>query len=271
MEISRTLLNNRCGILLLAGILILLAIVAAMSLFTGSGGACSVGNCTCAPDGSQGPVFTSPDDKLRELRDVGFTGRLYAEAVALEPLLGTPGTQVHMGFWSGRGNHGSVLRLLDIVNEGPAATADPPHRAIWNEGVNAYYQYPSWDRILSEHWFDRSMAKNSTVTIAGKVYSDPFPVNYEQADAIWGEYSARYAGMAEQVATATGRPVKVWCYVEGAKPGRVFARYEYPELHQLEEKGLVELYFARSVDADWERPEDWIFGSVNATIPHALA
>ena len=56
--------------------------------------------------------------------------------MALEPLLATPGTQVHMGFWSGRGNHGSVLRLLDIVNEGPAAQADPPNRAIWNEGVS---------------------------------------------------------------------------------------------------------------------------------------
>jgi len=270
MEISRTLLNNRLVIVLLAGILIVLALVAAAFLFGGSEKTCSAGNCTCAPDGSQGPVFTSPEEKLRELRDPSFTGRLYAEAVALEPQLKTPGTQVHMGFWSGRGNHGSVLRLLDIVNEGPAATADPPNRAIWNEGANAYYQYPSWDRILSEHWFDRSMAKNGTVTIAGTMYPDPFPVTYEQADAIWGEYSARYAGMAERFATATGRPVKVWCYVEGAKPGRVFARYEYPELRNLEKKGLVELYFARSVDADWERPDDWIFGSANATIPQAL-
>lgn len=267
MASSQPPAGNRPVILLLAAILILLVILAAVFLFGGSKADNSGASDTCAPDLSRGPIFTSPEEKLRELRDPAFTGKLYSEAVALEPLLATPGTQVHLGFWSGRGNHGSVLRLLDIVNEGPAAKADPPNRAIWNEGINAYYQYPAWDRILAEHWFDRSMAVNGTVTIAGKTYRDPYPVSYEQADAIWGEYSARYAGMAELFASATGRPVKVWCFVEGAKPGRVFAKYEFPELKKLEDKRLVQLYFARSVDADWERPGDWILGSANATIP----
>ena len=270
MAISRPFSGNRLVLILLAGILILFALVAAAFLIGGSNVTAPAGTCSAVPNTPPGPVFTSPEEKLRELRDPAFTGKLYDEAIVLEPLLATPGTQVHMGFWSGRGNHGSVLRLLDIVNEGPAAKADPPNRAIWNEGVNAYYQYPAWDRILSEHWFDRSMAENGTVTIAGKTYRDPSPVSYEQADAIWGEYSARYAGMAEMFASATGRPVKVWCFVEGAKPGRVFARYEFPELKKLEDKGLVQLYFARSVDADWERPDDWILGSANATIPQAV-
>jgi len=266
MDPSRESPKNNPWILILAGILILSCIIAAPIVFGGTSQACSTAVCTCHPGPSLEPSFANPAEKIKELKDPDFSKKLYNEAVAYEPMLGTPGTQAHMSFWSGKGNHGNVLRLLDTVNEGPAATATPPNRAIWNEGVNAFYQYPSWVKILDEHWYDRGSGANGTVTIFGKTYQDPYPMTYEQADAIVGEYSARYAGMAEYIAKATGKPVKVWCYIHGAKPNRVFSRFEEPALKKLEEKGLVEVYYAKSVEAAWENPDDWIRGTANTPL-----
>jgi hypothetical protein len=250
------------GIILLTCIIAAAIVVGGMPQTSGTPAAC---NCPAGP--SLVPVFTDPAEKLKELKDPAFSKKLYAEAVTYEPMLGTPGTQVHMNFWSGKGNHGNVLKLLDTVNQGEAATAHPPNRAIWNEGVNAFYQYPSWVTILNEHWYDRGSGANGTVTIFGKIYQDPCPITYDQADGIVGEYSARYAGMAEYIAEATGKPVKVWCFIYGAKPNRVFSRYEEPVLKNLEEKGLVEVYYAKSPDAAWENPDDWIRGTAHSPLP----
>jgi hypothetical protein len=225
----------------------------------------------CSPDGSLDsgavPVFTPPSEKIAVLQDPAFTGQLYTEAIATEPLLARPGTQVHMGFWSGRGNHGSMLRLLDAVNEGPAASADPPNRAIWDEGTTAYYHYPSYTQILNEHWYERASVINGSVLIFGRAYTDPHPVTYADSDRIWGEYSARYTEMAEPISRATGNPVKVWCFVEGAKANRIFYSYELPHLRLMEQRGLVQVYFAKSPDADWTRPDDWINGTANTPAP----
>jgi len=214
-----------------------------------------------------GPLFPGPAEKITALKDPVFTGQLFAEAIATEPLLATPGTQVHMGFWSGRGNHGSMLRVLDAINEGPEASAVPPNRAIWDEGTSAYYNYPSYTRILDEHWYERASGINGTVIIFGKLYTDPHPVTVAEADKIWGEYSARYTDMAELIAQATGKPVRVWCFVQGARANRIFYQYELPQLQQMEQKGFAQVFFAKTVDADWTNPEDWINGTANAPAP----
>ena len=257
--------QSTLGIVLLAvlAIIVLLSFMGIPPPPAGSGAVCDT-DCT---RGLMVPVFPSPDDTLAVLSDPSFTGRLYNEARATEPLLGSEGTQVHMGFWSGRGNHGSVLRLLDAVNEGPAASAIPPNRAIWDEGTSAYYRYPSYTRLLDEHWYERAAGLNGSVAIFGTTYPDPYEVTFADADRIWGQYSARYTAMAEPLARATGKPVRAWCFVEGAKANRIFYTYELPQLRLLEEKGLVEVYFAKTQDADWTMPGDWINGTANAPVP----
>ncbi len=208
------------------------------------------------------PPTRLPSSKTRLLPD-----QLYTEAIATEPLLATPGTQVHMGFWSGKGNHGSMLRLLDAVNEGPAASANPPNRAIWDEGTSAYYNYPSYTQLLDEHWYERASGLNGSVLIFGKSYTDPYPVTFADADEIWGQYSARYTDMIEPIALATGKPVNAWCFVQGARANRIFYTYELPQLRLMEQKGLAKVYFAKTPDADWTIPADWINGTANTPVP----
>jgi len=253
-------------IILFAGIVLLAVILAAVFLLAGTS-VLSPAPASCPAPVSHEPVFVDPVEKLQQVRDPAYTQKLFDEAVAYEPLLATPGTQVHMGFYSAKGNHGSLLRLLDTVNEGPAATASPPNRAIWAMGINGYYPYASWERMMNEHWYERAFPVNGSVMIFGKSYHDPYPVTFEQADAIWATYSDRFAAMAEPVARATGKPVKIWCFVEGAKADRIFYTVELPALKNLEEKGLVEIYFARNQQAEWGTMEDWIRGSANAPAP----
>jgi len=226
---------------------------------------------TCSTDCHSGqkmvPLFLSPTGKIAEFEDPAFTGQLYTEAIAIEPLLATPGTQVHMGFWSGKGNHGSMLRLLDAVNEGPGASLIPPNRAIWDEGASAYYNYPSYTQLLDEHWYERASGLNGSVSIFGKTYTDPYPVTFAEADEIWGQYSARYTEMAEPISLATGKPVNAWCFVQGARANRIFYAYELPQLRLMEQKGFVQVYFAKTQDADWTKTEDWINGTANVPAP----
>lgn len=249
-------------------VIVILASVTAIAYLTRDQ-TCTDGTCGvyCPPGPLLDPLFPDPAAKIAELSDPAFTRQLYGEAISYEPLLATPGTQVHMGFWSGPGNHGSILRLIDNINEGPAHAADPPNRAIWDEGVNAYYHYPSYALILDEHWYERAGGVNGTVEVFGKSYIDPHPVTLAQADEIWGLYSARFADMIESIASATGKPVKVWCFVEGAKANRLFYRYEFPRLQQLEQQGICQVYFARDPQADWTNPGDWWNGTANAPAP----
>jgi hypothetical protein len=215
------------------------------------------------------PVFTNPADKIRETSSQNFTNKLYSEALAYEPLLGTSGTQVHMGYWSGRGNHGSLVVLLDAINDLPSSGTQPPQKAVWDEGATSSNQYPSYVTMLNEHWYERASPRNGTVTIFGVRYTDPYPVTFTQADEIWGQYSERYADMARPIMQATGKPVKVWCFVEGARANRIFYTYELPELRQLEEEDAVTVYFAKTKTANWTSPGDWIGGTKNAPVPAA--
>ncbi len=196
-----------------------------------------------------------------------FTRMLYFEAETYEPLLHTPGTQVNMGFWSGRGNHGSLVVLMDAINDLPPSPAQPPQKAIWDEGATSSNQYPAYVTMLNEHWYERAMAKNGTVTVLGTSYEDPHPVTFVQADDIWGQYSRRYADMAIPILQATGKPVNVWCFVEGARANRIFYTYELPELRQLEQNGTIRVYFARTRTANWTNAGDWTEGTAHAPVP----
>lgn len=104
------------------------------------------------------PVFTDPLEKIAILNTSGFTDRLYAQAIALDPYLGKFGTQVHLGFWSGirstGSNHGSLIRLIDSIN---SFNSDPSQigpqlvqRAIWDEGVSSSNQYPLYVKQINE-------------------------------------------------------------------------------------------------------------------------
>lgn len=251
--------------------IVLLAILAIILILSVTG-ILPPGNCpvaACSPAGFSGaenvPVFPAPSDKITDLKDPAFTVKLYREALTPEPLLAVNGTQVHMGFWSGKGNHGSMLLVLDTINEGPAASATPPNRTIWDEGTTAYYHYPSYRQILDEHWYERASALNGSVLIFGKTYSDPYPVTFTDSDRIWGEYSSRYTDMAEPITIATGNPVKAWCFIHGAKVNRIFYTYELQQLREMERKGYALVYFAKTPDADWTKPEDWLNGTTNVT------
>lgn len=215
------------------------------------------------------PVFTDPVEKLAAVSDPAFTQQLYAEAVTYEPLLAMPGTRVHMGYWSGQKNHGSLVVLLDTINSLPVAADGTWDKAIWDEGVTSSYQYPSYMTMQNERWYERAFPMNGSVLIMGKSYTDPHPVTIAQTDEIWGRYSQRYAMMAVPVHEATNEPVQVWCFVEGAKKNRIFFTYEYPVLQELESQGIVTVRFAKSRAADWQNPYDWTPGTANITLPAA--
>lgn len=254
-------------------ILVLLALALSLLLLLPSAG-CGTRTGTEAPgtktvekDPQYVPVFTDPAKKIEETSSRGFAEGLFEEAVAYEPLLEKPGTQVSMGFWSARGNHGSLVRVLDSINDPSSSTSELASKAIWDEGATSQNQYPSYLTMLEEHWYERSSPGNGRVTIYGKEYSDPKPVTFEQADQIWGQYSQRYADMARLIKKATGKTVKVWCFVQGAKENRIFYKYELPELRELERSGDVQVFFAKIQDSDWTKPEDWVEGTANAPKP----
>jgi len=213
------------------------------------------------------PLFTPAATKTAQTANANFTGELLENAVDYAPLLVTSGTQAHMGYWSGAGNHGSLVRVLDSINVHCASSEAAPQCAIWDEGATTSNQYPAYVTMLTEHWYERGNAVDGVVTIYGEEYADPFPLTFTEADVIWGQYSQRYADMATSIAALTGQPVKSWCFVEGARANRIFYMYELPELRTLEAAGVVTVYFARTQDADWQDPDDWTVGTENAPEP----
>jgi len=215
------------------------------------------------------PIFTSPEIKLAETASADFTSELLDNATSYEPRLMQSGTTVHLGFWSGPGNHGSLVKLIDSINVHCNTLADPINCAVWDEGAQTSLQYPAYMTMTQEHWYDRGNATDGAVTIYGTIYTDPFPVTFQQADEIWGRYSQRYSDMATSFTQATGNVAKAWCFVEGAKSNRIFYMYELPELRTLEAAGVVAVYFAKTQDADWQVPDDWIEGTANAPTPIA--
>jgi len=212
-------------------------------------------------------IFTDPAVKISDTASDSFTQQLYSEALEYEPLLAKSGTQVHMGYWSGKGNHGDIVRVLDAINGSTASSGEPVNKAIWDEGAQTSLQYPSYIIMTEEHWYERGNTVDGKVTIFGVQYTDPFPVTFAKADQIWGQYSQRYADTASLFYKATGNVVQVWCFVNGAKANRIFYTYELPELTKLEKEGVVSVHFAKTDLSDWTVASDWIDGTANAPTP----
>jgi hypothetical protein len=219
------------------------------------------------------PIFTKANVKIAQTASWSFTSQLVFDAVNYEPNLIKPGTQVHMGFWSGDDNHGNLVRVLDAINFAGITSCVSgsmlPNCAVWDEGATSSEQYPAYVQMLVEHWYDRGNAGTSspTVTIYGKTYKNRNPLTFTMADQVWGQYSQRYADMARVFARKTGMSVMAWCFVQGASPKRIFYAYEYPELQELESEGVVEVFCAKSADAIWTNPNDWTQGIGSAACP----
>ncbi len=225
-------------------------------------------SCGSGSQNTGTPIFTNPDVKLAALASPTFTAGLVSQATTLEPLVTTSGSQISMGYWSAAGNRDALVRVLDSINA-TASTATPPQRGIWDEGVatNTSSQYPAYVTMNNEYWYDRKDFVNHRGRINGIIYTDPYVVTLALADDIWGGYSQRYADMATAIKSATGDTVKVWCFVNGAKINRVFFKYEFPELQILEAAGVVQVFFANTVNSDWTNPSDWKEGTENAPTP----
>jgi len=137
-------------------------------------------------------------------------------------------------------------------------------KAIWDEGTKSSLQYPQYVLMnAKEVWYERSSNIDGNVVVYGVEYTDPYNVSFKQADDIWGKYSQRYADMARLIKDGTGKTVKIWCFVQGAKENRIFYLYEYPELEKLEKEGIIEIHFAKTPNADWRNPDDWYYGIAN--------
>jgi len=213
------------------------------------------------------PLFTLAQFKLLQTASIQFTSQLLNDALNYQPLLMNPQTQAHMGFWSGPGNHGSLVRVLDSINVS-CVSGPSPNCAVWDEGATTSEQYPSYFEMLVEHWYDRGNAFGMpTVMIYAKTYPNINPLDFPTADRVWGQYSQRYADMARQFHAMTGKPAIAWCFVQGAKPSRIFYAYEYPELQQLEAEGAVQVFCAKSQDSNWTNPNDWTAGIGSAACP----
>ena len=119
----------------------------------------------------------------------------------------------------------------------------------------------------NEFWYERASFTDGQGVIRGIGYIDPHPVTFANADDIWGAYSQRYADMATSIYASTGNRVKVWCFVNGAKRTRVFFTYEFPSLQTLEAAGVVQVFFAKTIDSDWTVAADWDEGTQNAPTP----
>jgi hypothetical protein len=244
-------------LLVLAGMLLF-----ALGYWTGGRVSPETDGATVGAGSLSDPLRATPNDKLAVLSDDAFARTLFDESTALEARLARPGTQVHMGFYSGPGNHGNLVRLLDDINN-YTATDGVVHKAVWDEGVTSSLQLPSYVRMNREAWYERAYPVDGKAVVYGIPQADFVSVTPEQADAVWGQFSRRYTGQAPLFKEATGRSVDVWCFVQGAKANRIFYTNEFVALRRLEAEGVVNVHFAKSADADWTDPADWTLGTAN--------
>ncbi len=218
------------------------------------------------------PVFTPPGVKLRETADLRFTDLLILDAVRYNPLYLKPGTQMNMGFFSGAGNVGGVVNVLDSINYAgdpkytgcglPKPNGGPTNCAIWVKGPSTDQEFPQHFRMIKEHWDERAAAApGGTVLIYGNVYPNINPPTKEMATRIWGQFSQRYTDMARVFYARTGKKVKVWALIFGTNSASIFARFEFPELQRLEQEGAVEVHCATKRFADWRVAADWTVGT----------
>jgi hypothetical protein len=127
-----------------------------------------------------------------------------------------------------------------------------------------------YDVMEDEGWYERGRARGQAFPFQGQQRNGYHPVTPGDADEVWGQYSARYAETALQFWMLTGRPVKFYCFIAGARRTRIFYTYEYPVLRALEELGAATVYFPRSNGAgvaDWTQPATWDAGTSNRLPP----
>jgi hypothetical protein len=202
------------------------------------------------------PVFTKGQDRIADIKK-RFPDALAKNASDYEPLVITPGTHVHMGFWGGPYNHGNLERLVDSINAGVAVDKVPGCKrggncAVFADGATSMNQYPEYVTMLKQHWYERGNAQgegqpfSKNVTIYGQLYRNIQPLYFPEADSVWGTYSQGYAYMARVFYEKTKNPVTIWVFVNGAHQQRIFDRYEKPVLQELEKAGIVEIYCAKS-------------------------
>jgi hypothetical protein len=210
------------------------------------------------------PRFTDPVVKLAATAKPEFRAQLWTDLLLLDPAFGTRGNQIHMGYWSGKGNHKALSTVLEDINlNGGART-----RAFFDEGISATQLLPAYRTMTAEAWYGRGKLVDGKGSLDGATkIVDPFPTKMWQADQIWGQYSVKYAQMALDAHSATGKVVEVWCFVEGAASDRVFYKYELPVLKDLEAIGVVNVHFAKHRAAKYTNPADWIHGTANAPPP----
>jgi hypothetical protein len=169
-----------------------------------------------------------------------------------------------MGYWSGNGkkNVDALRVLLDDIN----TNGGPKVRAFFDEGLGPNQLLPSYRAMNRADWYGRAKLVDGKGSLDGGATKivDPFPVKLHEANTIWGQYSQRYAQMALDANSATGKPVDVWCFIENAASDRVFYKYELPVLKDLESIGVVRVHFAKKLDAKYNNPADWIHGTANA-------
>jgi hypothetical protein len=64
--------------------------------------------------------------------------------------------QVHLGFWSGVGNHGKMVNTLDSINNNPidGCNGSLPiiNCAVWDEGAESSVQIPAFVEMNVEQW-----------------------------------------------------------------------------------------------------------------------
>lgn len=208
------------------------------------------------------PVFTGSQQRVADIKK-RFPDALVKNASDYEPLVLAWGTHVHMGFWSGSGNHGILARLVDAINAGDAFLMNDPTQkipgckskgncAVFADGASSMNQFPEFSVMLKEHWYERGTAQGEgqpfsrTVMIYRRSYNNIRPLYFADADSVWGAYSQGYANMARIFKQKTGNPVTIWVFVNGGTQQRIFDKFERPVLRQLENEHVVEIYCAKS-------------------------
>ncbi len=214
------------------------------------------------------PIFTPEPVKLRELSDPAYSSVLVEEAARFERLLVTNGTQMNMGFFSGRGNLGGVVNFVNILNyKGNGAGCQKAAKggancAIYIKGATDDELYPENVKTYQEHWDDRAAAAGKpTVIIYGKVYPNINPVDKDAYTKVWGQMSERYANMARIFHAKTNNKVKVWVLVYGATTCGLYCQKEYPQLVKLESENVIEVRCAKKLFADPTVPREWDTGT----------
>jgi hypothetical protein len=207
-------------------LLVVVSLLASATACSSSSGTVPLGDI---PD----PVFSDPVAKIALTGDAdGFSRTLYDQYVYQDTGLvdSAQPVAIHMAFFGGPNNRGRALSFLDTTNFYGSTGWDgyPRAKAIWIMG-NGDWQYAAY-RLAneSERWSDRARQEDrpgqpigNTFTLHGQIYVDPYPVTSAQANEIWANYSAAYAGLSK-LFHGNGRAVHARAFVQGVSRTSAF-------------------------------------------------